>query len=426
MNFLIKDGYVVLKDKIEKLDVLIEGKKIAKIAKAINIDRDCEIIDATGKIVMPGLVDMHCHLREPGFEYKEDIASGTRAALQGGFTSIACMPNTNPVIDNASIVKYVLDKGFEVDNAKVYVVGCITKGQKGKELAEIGSMKEAGIVAVSDDGRPVENGNMMRLALEYADTFNVVPISHCECLDIADDGVVNEGLNSTITGLKGISRVAEEAMVSRDILLAESLNARVHIAHISTANSVNLIRDAKKRGVKVTCETCPHYFCATDDEILSFNTNAKINPPLRSQSDVEAIIKGLTDGTIDAISTDHAPHHADEKNQEFNLAPNGTSGFETAFALAHTYLVLPGYMDIVQVCRLMSYNPAKILGIYGGEINENELADITIADLDKKFVVDSQKFLSKGKNSLFNGWTLSGVVTNVFVNGIEKDIKHYD
>ncbi len=423
MSILIKNGFVVREDAVEKSDILIDGKKIIKIAPKIQEESGFDVIDADGLIVMPGLVDMHCHLREPGFEYKEDIASGSAAALKGGFTSVACMPNTNPVIDNASLVKYVLDRGVEVDNAKVYCIGAITKGQKGKELAEIALMKEAGVVAVSDDGRPVENGNTMRLALEYADTFGILPISHCECLDIADEGVVNEGLNATITGLRGISRVAEEAMVARDILLAESLNVRVHIAHVSTKGSVELVRGAKARGVKVTCETCPHYFCATDDEILSFNTNAKINPPLRLESDVAAIIEGLTDGTIDVIATDHAPHHQDEKNQEFNFAPNGTSGFETAFALAYTYLVLPGFMDIAQVCRLMSLNPAKILKIAGGSLNEGECADIVLADLDKQFTVDTSRFVSKGKNSLFAGWTLSGVIKRVFVDGIEKEIK---
>lgn len=375
---------------------------------------------------MAGFVDMHCHLREPGQEYKEDIESGTKAALQGGFTSIACMPNTVPPLDNAALIKYVIDRATEVDNAKVYPIGCITKGQNGKELAEMGFMKEAGAVAVSDDGRPVSDGNTMRLALEYAASQKLLVISHCEDKSIAGDGVVNEGFNATIAGLRGINRVAEEAMVARDILLAEALGVRVHIAHVSTKNSVHLIRQAKERGVKVTCETCPHYFTATDDEILSYNTNAKINPPLREQADVDAVIEGLRDGTIDVIATDHAPHHADEKNREFNLAPFGTSGFETAFSLGYTYLVEPDIIDLAKLSQLMSAAPARILGIGGGLLREGERADITIVDTEKQYTVDSSKFVSRGKNSLFHTWKLSGVVTNVIVDGIEKEIKSCD
>ena len=423
---LIKNGYVVLQDGMENLDVLIDGKKIVKIEQGIEEKADYDVIDASSLVVMPGFVDMHCHLREPGQEHKEDIYSGSRAALQGGFTSIACMPNTSPVIDNASLVKYVIDRGIEVDNAKVYCIGAITKGQSGKELAEMASMKDAGAVAFSDDGHPVSDSNTMRLALEYASSFSSLIISHCEDLSLAAGGVVNEGYNATVSGLKGISRASEEVMVARDIILAETLNTKVHIAHVSTKGSVELVREAKKRGVKVTCETCPHYFSATDEEILSYNTNAKINPPLRTESDVEAIIEGLVDGTIDAIATDHAPHHQDEKNQEFYLAPFGTSGFETAFALAYTNLVMQDYMDLPALIKLMSSNPAKILGLGSGEIKVGEIADITIADLDKQFTVDASKFVSKGKNSLFDGWKLCGVVKHVIVDGIEKEIKNND
>ncbi len=420
---LIKNGYVVLKDGVDNLDILIDGKKIIRMEPHIEEESGYDVIDASSLAVIPGLVDMHCHLREPGLEYKEDIDSGTRAALQGGFTSVACMPNTKPVIDNASLVKYVTDRGVEVDNAKVYCIGAITKGQEGEELAEMASMKAAGAVAFSDDGRPVSNGNMMRLALEYADSFSALIISHCEDTALAADGVVNEGFNATVSGLKGISRAAEEVMVARDIILAETLGARIHIAHVSTRGSVELVREAKRRGVKVTCETCPHYFSATDDEILSYNTNAKINPPLRTESDVAAIIEGLKDGTIDAIATDHAPHHADEKNQEFYLAPNGTSGFETAFALSYTNLVLPDYMDLPALMRLMSANPARILNVGSGELAVGETADIAIVDLDNQYTVDASKFVSKGKNSLFNGWKLNGIIKHVIVDGIEKEIK---
>lgn len=425
MNLLIKNATAVIGDSLEESDIYIEGSKIVKIGKDIDCAAD-KIIDAENKVVLPGFVDMHCHLREPGQEYKEDIESGSAAALRGGFTSIACMPNTNPPLDNVALIKYVAMRGTEVDNAKVYPIGCITKGQQGKEIAEMGFMKEAGAVAFSDDGRPVENGNIMRLALEYASSHKALVISHCEDKSIAADGVVNEGLNATISGLKGINRVAEESMIARDVLLAEALGARVHIAHVSTKGSVEIVRQAKARGVKVTCETCPHYFCATDDEILSYNTNAKINPPLRTQQDVDAIIEGIKDGTIDAIATDHAPHHADEKNREFNLAPFGTSGFETAFALAYTYLVETDVIDMPKLSKLMSANPARILGIGTGVLKAGERADITIVDTDKGFTVDSSKFVSKGKNSLFNGWQLRGAVTNVIVDGIEKEIKSYD
>ncbi len=425
MNLLIKNGMAVVGDALEKKDIYIEGSKIVKIGNDIDCAAD-KVIDAEGKIVMPGFVDMHCHLREPGQEYKEDIASGTAAALRGGFTSVACMPNTVPPIDNAALVKYICTRAAEVDNAKVFPIGCITKGQQGKEIAEMGFMRDAGAVAFSDDGRPVSDGNIMRLALEYAASFQLLLISHCEDKALAANGVANEGLNATIAGLKGITRAAEESMVARDIVLAETLGARVHVAHVSTKGSVELVRQAKARGVAVTCETCPHYFSATDDEILSYNTNAKINPPLRTQSDVEAIIEGLRDGTIDAIATDHAPHHADEKNLEFNLAPFGTTGFETAFSLAYTNLVETDIIDIVKLSRLMSANPARILGIGSGTLAVGERADITVIDPEKSFTVDSGKFASKGKNSLFNGWKLHGAVSAVIVDGLEKEIKNYD
>ncbi|MCI8595856.1 MAG: dihydroorotase [Clostridia bacterium] len=425
MNMLIKNGTAVIGDSLERADIYVEGSKIVKIGKDIDCAAD-KIIDADGKIVLPGFVDMHCHLREPGQEYKEDIKSGTAAALRGGFTSVACMPNTNPPLDNAALIKYVCTRATEVDNAKVFPIGCVTKGQQGKEITEMGFMKEAGAVAFSDDGRPVENANIMRLALEYAASHDALIISHCEDKELAAGGVVNEGLNATISGLRGITRASEECMVSRDILIAESLNAKIHIAHVSTKGSVELVRQAKARGVKVTCETCPHYFSATDDEILNYNTNAKINPPLRTQQDVEAIIEGLKDGTIDAIATDHAPHHADEKNLEFNLAPFGTAGFETAFSLAYTYLVEPDYIDLVKLSKLMSSNPAKILGIGSGTLKEGERADITVVDPDKSYIFDSSKSVSKGKNSLFGGWKLRGAVTAVIVDGIEKEIKSYD
>lgn len=422
MNILIKNGLTVTPEGLVEQDVYIEDSTIVKLGKNIDAAVD-RVIDAKGLAVMPGLVDMHCHLRDPGQEYKEDIDSGTAAALQGGFTSIACMPNTTPPIDCPALVKYVIGKAAEVDNARVYPIGCITKGQKGEELAEMGLMQQAGAVAFSDDGRPVENGNTMRLALEYAKGIDALVISHCEDKNLAADGVVNEGMNATIAGLKGITRAAEETMVAREILLASALGTRVHIAHVSTQNSVRLVREAKKWGVKVTCETCPHYIAATDEEILSYNTFAKINPPLRTAADTEAIIEGLKDGTIDAIATDHAPHHEDEKNVEFDYAPNGSSGFETAFGVCYTYLVEAGHMDLAELIKLMSTNPANILRIGGGVLREGERADIAIADLDEEYVVDRTKFVSKGKNSVFDGWKLKGKIKCVLVDGREKEIK---
>ena len=421
MSILIKNGTVVTGDGTRIADVYIKGSKIAAVGDCPDAAADT-VIDADGLFVMPGFIDMHCHLRDPGQEYKEDIDSGTRAAVKGGFTAVACMPNTVPPIDTPALIKYVVDRAAEVDNCRVYPIGCITKGQAGKELAEMGLMKEAGAVAFSDDGCPVSDGNTMRLALEYASTFDALVISHCEDKSLAAGGVVNEGVNSTIAGLRGITRAAEESMVARDICIAAALKTKVHIAHVSTAGSVRLIRDAKKHGIEVTCETCPHYISATDDEILSFNTFAKINPPLRTEEDVAAVIEGIKDGTIDVIATDHAPHHLDEKNVEFDFAPFGTSGFETAFPVCYTYLVEEGHIDLPRLVQLMSARPAVVLGVPGGRIEAGAVADITIADLDEEIVVDSAKFVSKGRNSVFNGWKLKGTVKHTIVDGKVKEI----
>lgn len=419
MKIIIKNADVYNSIIMQKYDIIILNKKIVKIAKDIKEDSDL-IINAKGLAVFPGLVDMHCHLREPGFEYKEDIKSGTLAAVKGGFTSVACMPNTNPVIDNTALIKYIYDKAIKAGYAKVYPIACITKGQKGAELTEMGELKEAGAIALSDDGMSVENPLIMQNAMLYAKSHNILLISHCEDKQLADGGVVNEGYNAEVCGLKGIPRAAEEVMVAREIILAESLKTRVHIAHISTRGSVNLIRDAKRRGVLVTAETCPHYFCASDEYILNYDTNAKVNPPLRTEDDVKAIIEGLKDGTIDAIATDHAPHHTDDKNVEFNYAANGISGFETAFCLAYTKLVKAGFITFNNLLRLMSFNPSEILGLGSEEICEGAVADITIADLNAKYTIDSRKFLSKGKNTPFNGKEVYGKIMYTIVNGSIK------
>lgn len=421
MRLLIKSGHVVdpSNDIDEVLDIMVENSKIIETGNLLDESAD-SVINAEGFFVFPGLVDAHCHLREPGQEYKEDIASGTKAAAKGGFTAVACMPNTYPVADNDTVIKFIVDKASEFGSTKVYPIGCITKGAKGDQLAEMGFMKRAGAVAVSDDGRPVENADVMRKALEYSSDFNLPVISHCEEMSLAANGSMNEGFLSTSMGLKGIPSIAEEIQISRDVLLSEYTGVPVHIAHISTAGSARIIRDAKRRGVKVTCETCPHYFSLTEDECEGFNTNAKVNPPLRGESDRLAIIEAIKDGTIDMIATDHAPHHIDEKNVEFQYASNGISGFETALAAAYTFLVKPSRITLSRLVELMSINPASFLKKQTGGIRIGAAADITIVDLNESFIVDSRNFISKGKNTPFAGKKLTGRVMCTLVDGVVK------
>jgi len=418
MKILIKNGHVVdVKTKLDGIyDIFIEDGKIVEIGHDLELING-DVIDATGMYVLPGFVDAHCHLRDPGFEYKEDIESGTMSAAMGGFTSIACMPNTNPVIDNESVIRYIKSKAKQDGFVNVYPIGAITKGLKGEELAEIGELKFAGAVAVSDDGNPVSNSSVMKKALQYASMFDITVISHCEDRELSDEGVMNEGFQSTILGLKGIPTAAEEIMVARDLILAEYLKVPIHIAHVSTKLSVELIRSAKKRGVKVTAETCPHYFSLTDEACSGFNTLAKVNPPLRTKQDVDAVIEGLVDGTIDIIATDHAPHHADEKNVEFNIAAFGMVGFETAFPLAITNLVKPGYLSMNQLVEKMCLNPSKILGLNKGTIEVGRTADITIVDINEENIIDINNFKSKSKNSPFDGFKLTGAVYHTIVNG---------
>ena len=376
----------------------------------LNEDKDV-VIDGSKLIAIPGLVDMHCHLRDPGFEYKEDIESGVKAAAKGGFTKIACMPNTKPVTDNAAVVSYIKEKADNLNSVKVYPIGAISKNLEGVELAEIGDMRAHGAVAISDDGNPVMSSSLMKKAMIYAQSFNIPVISHCEDKDLAEDGSMNEGYVSTVLGLRGIPKAAEEVMVARDIILAEYTKLPIHIAHVSTKLAVDLIREAKKRGVIVTCETCPHYFSLTDEAVYGFNTYAKVNPPLREKEDVQAIIQGLKDGTIDVIATDHAPHHEDEKRVEFALAANGISGFEMAFSLSYTYLVKPGHLTLGELVEKLSINPQNILGI------SDETLNLTIFDPESKVVVDPKAFLSKGKNTPFGGFELFGEVMYTVVDG---------
>mgnify|MGYP002796939725 FL=1 len=418
---IIKNGSVIFKDTVEKKDIRVLGGKIEKIADKRSPEQGEEVIDATGLHVFPGLIDMHVHLREPGFEYKEDIESGSKAAVKGGFTQICCMPNTQPVADNKVVISYIRHRGEEVGLCKIRPIGAITKGEEGEQMADIGEMKKAGAVAISDDGKTVKSSRLMRLAMEYASGFNMRCLCHCEDKELADGGVVNEGYNSTLAGLKGIPRAAEDVVIAREICLSESLGVPVHICHVSTYSGVRMIRDAKRAGVKVTAETCPHYFAATDDVITGFDTNTKVNPPIREEKDRLAIIEGLKDGTIDAIVTDHAPHHANDKNVEYNLAAFGISGIETSFGFAVTYLYKTGILTLNQLADKMSRLPAEIISLEGGKIEEGVPADLTIADLDEEWVVDSSEFVSKGKNTPFNGRKLSGAVKYTIVDG---DIKY--
>ena len=413
---IIKNGNVVLKNTVEKKDILIKDNKIVKIADCIPANGEIEI-DATGKHVFPGLIDIHVHLRDPGYEHKEDIESGAKAAVKGGFTQICCMPNTNPIMDNKVVVSYVKHKAEKVNLCKIHPIGAITKGEKGEQLAEVGEMKAAGAVAISDDGVAVKSARVMRLAMEYASGFDIKCLCHCEDKDLVDGGVVNEGLSSTIAGLKGSPRAAEDIIIAREISLAESLNVPVHICHVSTHSGVRLIRDAKKAGVQVTAETCPHYFMATDEIIRGFDTNTKVNPPIREEIDKQAVLQGLKDGTLDCIVTDHAPHHKNDKDVEYNLAAFGISGIESSFAFAITYLYKAGVLTLNEIADRMSSAPAKILNLDGGEIAEGKVADLTIADIDESFVLNPDEFVSKGKNNPFKGYKLQGVVKYTIVDG---------
>ena len=418
MKLLVKNGTVVTEKGEIKADLLVENGKIAKIAS--KIEENCKTIDASGKHVLAGLIDMHVHLREPGFEGKEDIESGSKAAVKGGVTQVCCMPNTNPVCDNAVVASYIKHRAQEVNLCKIHPIGAITKGQQGESLSDIGKMKSAGVVALSDDGKSVDNSLIMRLAMEYAADFGLKCLCHCEDKSLVDGGVVNEGYNSTLTGLKGSPRAAEDIMIARDIALSESSGIPVHICHVSTYSGVEIIRNAKARGVKVTAETCPHYFILTDDIITGYDTDTKVNPPVREEKDKNAIIAGLKDGTLDCIVTDHAPHSLKDKQVEYNLAAVGISGIETSFALSYTYLVKSGVMSLCELMDRMSSSPAKILGLEGGAIEEGAPADLVIADLAEKYVIDPAKFLSKGKNTPFKGFEVYGAIKYTLVDGAIK------
>ena len=419
MSLVIKNAIIVNADKMHKepQDILIEKGMIIKIGKSFSAD-GVKVIDATGKLVMPGLIDMHVHLREPGREDKETIETGSKAAAKGGFTTVLCMPNTTPVIDNAMIVEAILKEAKRVGLVNVIPVGAITRGQNGAELTDMFELKQAGCLALSDDGKTVGNSRLMRLAMEYSQMAGLFLIEHCQDPDLWCKGVMNEGDVSTVLGLKGDPGISETVIVGRDIELARYLTARIHLAHMSLQRSVELIRFAKSQGIAVTAEACPHHFTLTDDAVKTFDTNAKVNPPLRTKEDVEAIKEGLQDGTIDCIVTDHAPHTAEEKEMDYDHAPCGMIGLETAVGLTVTELVEKGVLSWTQMAERMSAAPARIVGLNNkGAIREGADADITIIDPEKVWEVRKEDIVSKSKNSPFIGRKLKGAVAVTICGG---------
>jgi dihydroorotase len=396
-------------------DVLVEKGKIASIGGQKAKDKT-KVIDASGKIVTPGLIDMHVHLREPGHEYKETVASGGLAAAHGGFTTVCCMPNTNPVNDNQSVTDYILKKAKMANTVRVCPVGAISRGLRGEGMADFGELKAAGVVAVSDDGNPVMNAQLMRRALEYAKGFSLLVVAHCEDRNLTAKGVMNEGVTATRLGLPGIPNAGETVMVARDIALCELAGAPLHIAHVSTEGSVQLIRNAKARGLPITAETAPHYFSLTEEAVIGYNTNAKVHPPLRTAKDREAILEGIADGTIDVIASDHAPHTTIEKDVEFQHAANGLIGLETSLPLS-LRLVHEGVIDFKGLVTQMSTNAARILNFDYIGLKPGNPADLTIIDPEKAFTVDAGTFRSKSRNTPFNGWELKGKAVLTMVAG---------
>lgn len=420
-DLLLKGGRVI--DPSQKLDevadVLIRDGKIAEVGKDLKAE-NVEVKDVTGMIVCPGLVDIHCHLREPGLERKETIATGTRAAAAGGFTTVLPMPNTAPVADSPASILYVRDRAKEVGVVHVYPIGAITKGSKGQELAEMSAMADAGAVAFSDDGRPVDSSRMMRLAMEYSLITKLPLIAHEEDLALVDDGDMNEGAVSTVLGLRGNPAAAEETMIARDIILARLTGARLHIAHVSTAHGVQLIREAKAEGLPITAEVTPHHLTLTEEAVRTYDTNTKVNPPLRTKEDVDALIEGLKDGTIDCVATDHAPHTVEDKVVEYHYAANGISGFETALPVLWTELVQEGRLTAMELIDKMSTSAAKIMNLPAGTLETGAAADVIVIDPDTILAVDKNEFYSKGKNTpyherLLSGWPMLTVVDGAVV-----------
>lgn len=417
MSILIKDGYVIDPGRfVGTADVLIENGKIAALGQNLSAPVGSRTISARGKLVMPGLVDLHVHFREPGFEYKETIQSGSAAAVAGGFTTVCCMPNTNPVNDNQAVTEFILERSRLAGLANVLPIGAITKGSEGKELAEIGDLRRSGCVAISDDGKPVMNSLVMRRAMEYALAFGLTVVDHCEDLHLAEGGCMNEGLISTELGLPGIPAAAEDVMVARNLSLSELTGARLHLAHISTAGSVRMVGEAKSRGIHVTAEACPHHFMLTEELVRGYNTHAKMNPPLRTWADVQAIKDGLRDGTIDVIATDHAPHATQEKQQDFTEAPFGIVGLETALPLT-LGLVEEGVLSLEQAVQKLTSAPAVAFGLDKGTLAVGADADVVIVDQQEQWEVDPTKFRSKSRNTPFAGWKVKGRVNVTIVDG---------
>lgn len=398
-------------------DVLLRDGKIEAVGQSLGRPDSAQVIDCTGHVVAPGFIDVHCHLREPGREDVETIASGARAAAAGGITAVCAMPNTDPVTDNQAAVGFVLKQGRAADAARVYPIGAISIGQKGERLAEFGEMVGAGAVAVSDDGRPVVSSQLMRTALEYARAFNIPVADHCEDPTLAAGGAINEGIVSARLGLRGIPAEAEEIMAIRDILLARLTGGHVHLCHMSTKGSVELIRWGKDRGIRVTAEACPHHLSLTEDAVEGYNTNAKMNPPLRTAADVEAVREAVRDGTIDVLATDHAPHHHDEKQSAFEDAPNGIIGLETALAVNITWLVKPGVLSVATLIDRMACAPARLFGLPGGTLARGAVGDITVFDPAREWVVEPSQFRTKGRNTPYAGMTLTGRAICTIVGG---------
>lgn len=418
MTILIKNGRLINpSENLDKvMDIFVEDGIIKEKAESIEKQADT-VIDAAGCYVMPGLIDLHVHFRDPGLTYKEDIETGSKAAAKGGFTTVCCMPNTKPVVDNVETVKYIIEKGEKTGLTNVLPVGAVTKNMAGVEITDVEELKKAGICAISEDGKSVMNSGVYRKAMKNAAKANVPVLAHCEDINLVEGGVINLGDKSSELGVKGISNAVEDVIAMRDIMLAKETGATLHLCHCSTKDSVEMVKRAKEEGIKVTAEVCPHHFSMCSDDITSNDGNFKMNPPLRAREDMEALIKGLQDDIMDVISTDHAPHSAEEKAKDLEHAPFGIVGLETSVALTVTNLVKKGYLTPMQMAAKMSYNPAKVLGIPKGTLDEGKIADITIIDPDKEYTIDANTFESKGKNTPFDGYKVSGEVEYTILNG---------
>jgi dihydroorotase len=422
-KLILKGGRLVdpVNGRDGAFDLLIDGDRIARVGRDLPVDRDVAVVEVpSGFIICPGLIDMHVHLREPGQEHKETVATGVAAAVAGGFTAVACMPNTSPVNDNAGVTEYILKKAAEANLARVYPIGAVSRGQKGEQLADIAELKQAGCVALTDDGHPVATAMLMRRALEYAGMFDLPIIEHCEEQTLKADGVAHEGFQASALGLRGIPGEAESIMALRDIALAELTRGVVHIAHMSARQTLDAVRWGKSRGARVTCEVTPHHFVLTDAMLaapVAYDTNVKMNPPLREAADRDAMLAGIADGSVDVIATDHAPHHYDEKRVEFDRAPFGITGLETAVSLCFDRLVHAGVISVARLVELLSINPARIMRVAGGSLSEGAPADISVLAPDLRVTISVERMRSKSKNTPFDGWQLRGGVAATIVGG---------